>query len=83
MLAVIPLNGLVGRTFIPNEDMGEFVVHIDGPEGTSLEGMSEIAQDMSTRLRHIEGIAQLQPTIWAGQSLTPPGPSSNPSTSVT
>ena len=35
---------MVGRTFIPNEDMGEFTVHVDTPQGTSLEGTTEIAQ---------------------------------------
>ena len=34
---------MVGRTFIPNEDMGEFTVHVDTPQGTSLEGTTEIA----------------------------------------
>jgi HAE1 family hydrophobic/amphiphilic exporter-1 len=63
MLAAFPLNRMVGRTFIPNEDMGEFVIHIDSAEGTSLDGMSEFAQAMAARIRHIEGIAQTQPTI--------------------
>ena len=33
-----PLNRMVGRDFVPNEDMGEWTVHVDAPEGTSLEG---------------------------------------------
>ena len=31
---------MVGREFVPNEDMGEWTIHIDAPEGTSLEGTS-------------------------------------------
>jgi hypothetical protein len=34
----IPLNNMVGRTFIPGEDMGEFTAHVDTPQGTSFEG---------------------------------------------
>ncbi len=41
-----PLNAIVGRTFVPNEDMGEFTVHLDTPQGTSLEGTTEIARDV-------------------------------------
>jgi len=31
---VFPLNRMLGRTFIPSEDMGEFQIHLDTPEGT-------------------------------------------------
>ncbi len=34
---------MVGRSFLPNEDMGEFQLVIDTPEGTSLQGMEKIA----------------------------------------
>ena len=35
---IFPLNRMVGREFVPDEDMGEWIVHLDAPEGTSLEG---------------------------------------------
>ena len=35
-LLTLPLNRMVGREFVPNEDMGEWIVHVDAPEGTSL-----------------------------------------------
>ncbi len=59
-----PLNRMVGRSFIPNEDQGEFQVIIDGPEGTSLEGMTEIVLDMSRQIAGIEGVAHVEPTIF-------------------
>src|SRR3954452_8415168 len=31
-----PLNRLIGRTFVPGEDMAEFTVHADTPQGTSI-----------------------------------------------
>jgi HAE1 family hydrophobic/amphiphilic exporter-1 len=62
-LLTFPLNRMVGRTFVPNEDMGEWTVHIDTPEGMSLEGSSEIAKRLVTELSGIPGVAQLEPTI--------------------
>ena len=58
-----PLNRLVGRTFVPNEDMGEWTIHVDAPEGTSLAGSSEIAKSLIKELAGVEGIAELEPTI--------------------
>jgi HAE1 family hydrophobic/amphiphilic exporter-1 len=62
-LLTFPLNRMVGRTFVPNEDMGEWTIHIDTPEGTSLEGSTEVARSLVKELGGIDGIAQLEPTI--------------------
>jgi hydrophobic/amphiphilic exporter-1 (mainly G- bacteria), HAE1 family len=62
-LTTFPLNWMVGRTFVPTEDMGEWTVHLDAPEGTSLEGSTEIAMSLVKELSGIEGVARLQPTI--------------------
>ncbi len=62
-LMTFPLNAIVGRVFVPNEDMGEWTIHIDTPEGTSLEGSSEIARSLVKELSGIEGVATLEPTI--------------------
>ncbi len=59
-----PLNALVGRSFIPNEDQSEFQITVDGPEGMSLEGMSEIVLDVSRELGAIEEVAHVEPTIF-------------------
>ena len=42
-LLTFPLNRMVGRDFVPAEDMGEWTVHMDAPEGTSLQGAEELA----------------------------------------
>ena len=62
-LATVPLNRMVGREFVPNEDMGEWTVHIDAPEGTSLEGTSEVAFRVLGELSGIEGVAQIEPSV--------------------
>ena len=33
LATIYPLNRMVGRTFVPNEDMGEFTAHVDTPAG--------------------------------------------------
>jgi HAE1 family hydrophobic/amphiphilic exporter-1 len=55
----IPLNRMIGRTFIPAEDMGEFTAHVDTPQGTSLEGTREIAQQVVEEIRGQEGVARV------------------------
>ena len=54
-----PLNRMVGRTFVPNEDMGEFVVHVDTPQGTSLEGTTEIARQIVKEIGEQDGVASV------------------------
>jgi HAE1 family hydrophobic/amphiphilic exporter-1 len=58
-----PLNRMVGREFVPNEDMGDWTIHIDAPEGTSLVGTSELAFRLLKELQGIEGVAQIEPSI--------------------
>ena len=55
----IPLNNMVGRTFIPGEDMGEFTAHVDTPQGTSFEGTQAIAQQVVDEIRGQEGVARV------------------------
>src|SRR5262249_30345749 len=54
-----PWNALVGRPFVPNEDMGEFTVHVDTPQGTSLEGTTEIARTIVKEISEQEGVASV------------------------
>jgi HAE1 family hydrophobic/amphiphilic exporter-1 len=56
----VPLNRMIGRTFVPNEDMGEFTVHADTPQGTSLEGTTAIAQDIMRELGEQEGVSHVE-----------------------
>ena len=37
-LLTFPLNRMVGREFVPNEDMGEWTIHVDAPEGHLTRG---------------------------------------------
>jgi hydrophobic/amphiphilic exporter-1 (mainly G- bacteria), HAE1 family len=62
-LMLFPLNRMVGREFVPNEDMGEWTIHMDAPEGTSLEAVQDIAMTVLKELDGIEGVAQIEPLI--------------------
>ena len=62
-LAVLPLNYMVGREFVPNEDMGEWTIHLDAPEGTSLDGTTDVAFKLLKELNGIEGVAQIEPSV--------------------
>jgi HAE1 family hydrophobic/amphiphilic exporter-1 len=59
-LSTFPLNAMVGRSFIPNEDMGDFTIHIDGPEGSTLEGMGAQARGLASELRSTEGVGHIE-----------------------
>ena len=58
------LSRMVGRSFLPNEDMGEFQLVIDTPEGTSLKGMEKAVLDLTPQLLAVPGIAHVMPTIF-------------------
>ncbi len=60
---MFPLNRMVGREFVPDEDMGEWIVHLDAPEGTSLEGSTEVAFKLLKAVSGIEGVAHIEPSI--------------------
>src|SRR6476660_7995081 len=62
-LLAFPLNRMVGREFVPNEDMGEWTVHLDAPEGTSLPGTTDVSFKLLKELSGIEGVAQIEPSI--------------------
>ncbi len=61
----VPLNHMIGRTFVPNEDMGEFTVHVDTPQGTSLEGTTAIAEQIMKELGEQEGVANVDYLVGA------------------
>ena len=51
-----PLNGLVGRDFIPPDDQNELTVVFDAPVGTSLQGTARIATGLAERIQRNRGV---------------------------
>jgi hydrophobic/amphiphilic exporter-1 (mainly G- bacteria), HAE1 family len=56
-----PLNGLVGRDFIPPDDQSELTMVFDSPVGTSLEGTARIATQLAERTQQQRGVE----FVWA------------------
>ena len=81
-LLTFPLNRMVGRDFVPNEDMGEWTVHMDAPEGTALEGTQELAFQVLKDLQGIEGVAEIEPLVNPGGSGAAGGSGSGAATHV-
>jgi HAE1 family hydrophobic/amphiphilic exporter-1 len=59
VLSTIPLNRALGRTFVPEEDMGQITVHLDAPQGTSLEGTIDAATSVAKSLSNLEGVREI------------------------
>ena len=58
-----PLNRMVGREFVPNEDMGEWTVHMRRPGRHLARGHTEVAFKLLKEFSGIEGVAQIEPSI--------------------
>ncbi|MEZ5318394.1 MAG: efflux RND transporter permease subunit [Vicinamibacterales bacterium] len=58
------LSRMVGRSFLPNEDMGEFQLVIDTPEGTSLQGTEKTVLELTDKILAVPGVAHVMPTIF-------------------
>jgi hydrophobe/amphiphile efflux-1 (HAE1) family protein len=58
-----PLNAIVGRDFIPPDDQSEFQVSMNWPEGTSVEGTSRLAMEISDRIAQIPEVEFVNPYI--------------------
>ncbi len=57
--STFPLNRLVGRDFIPNDDQGEFTIHVDLPEGLSLTGLTKFVDEIEPRLQKLPELDHL------------------------
>ena len=56
-VACMSLNSFIPKTFLPDNDAGEFLVNLDLPPGTTLDGMNETASAVDKVLRQNPEIA--------------------------
>jgi HAE1 family hydrophobic/amphiphilic exporter-1 len=59
----------VPKTFLPASDTGEFSVSLDAEPGTSIEGMSEIANKVDAVIRANKEVSQSVMFVGSGQTL--------------
>ncbi|MFL6277746.1 MAG: efflux RND transporter permease subunit [Blastocatellia bacterium] len=64
-----PLNAMVGRDWIPPDDQSELTVSMNWPEGTSIEGTSKMAVEISDRFKaEVPEVEFVNPFIHEGLS---------------
>ena len=63
MASTIPLNRMVGRDFVPADDMGYIDMHFDSPVDYSVEGTAAIATDLAKRIVEIPEVEFAAPRV--------------------
>lgn len=66
VISTVPLAISLGKDFIPFEDENQFEVTVRAPEGTSLEGMDTIMQQIERDLRSLPGVVSILTSIGSG-----------------
>jgi HAE1 family hydrophobic/amphiphilic exporter-1 len=67
ILSIVPLFMVVGKSFTPVDDKGEFNVDIRTPEGTSLAATTTVAERIARDLRDIPNVTATLTTVGSGQ----------------
>ena len=63
MASTIPLNRMVGRDFVPADDMGYIDLHFDSPVDYSVEGTAGIATDLAQRIVELPEVEFAAPRV--------------------
>ena len=66
--ATFPLNGAVGRDWIPPDDQSEFTLLLNLPEGTSIYGTADLVTKIAKRVAQIPEVEFVNPWIHEGSS---------------
>jgi HAE1 family hydrophobic/amphiphilic exporter-1 len=66
--ATFPLNGAVGRDWIPPDDQSEFTLLLNLPEGTSIYGTADLVTRIANRVAQIPEVQFVNPWIHEGSS---------------
>jgi HAE1 family hydrophobic/amphiphilic exporter-1 len=56
VLSIVPLFMFVGKNFLPADDQSQFNVLLRTPEGTSLASTTQVAENVSQRIRALPGV---------------------------
>jgi HAE1 family hydrophobic/amphiphilic exporter-1 len=66
MISIVPLFMVVGKSFTPVDDKGEFNVEIRTPEGTSLAATTTVAERVARDLRAVPNVLATLTTVGSG-----------------
>ncbi len=62
-VTTLPAYQFIGKEYYPRDDQDEFLITLKAPEGTSIEGTSDLLQQVETRLRKLRGIQHLLASV--------------------
>jgi hydrophobic/amphiphilic exporter-1 (mainly G- bacteria), HAE1 family len=65
--STVPLFMLVGKSFLPQDDQGEFEVVVKMPPGSSLQGSDAVMHQLEAELKTLPGVRDLLTTLGADQ----------------
>ena len=66
VLSLWPMFLLVGKSFTPVDDRGEFMVDVRTPEGTSLAATTTVAERIARDVRDLPGVVATLTTVGSG-----------------
>ncbi len=63
VLSTVPLAIFTGKDFLPQDDQSQFEVNVRAPEGTSLQGSTEMVKLLEMDLKSLPGVDAILTTI--------------------
>src|SRR5262249_29274789 len=69
--STVPLFMVVGKSFTPVDDKGEYIVNIRTPEGTSLAATTNVCERIARDIRGMENVQATLTTVGSGTDRTP------------
>lgn len=66
VLSIVPLFMVVGKSFTPTDDRGEYNVDIRTPEGTSLAATTTVAERVARDIRQLPNVIATLTTVGSG-----------------
>ena len=63
LFSTVPLFGMVGKDFLPNDDESQLQISVRTPEGTSLSATQKQADEIATQVRQLPGVDYAVVTI--------------------
>jgi HAE1 family hydrophobic/amphiphilic exporter-1 len=71
IVSIVPLFMVVGKSFTPTDDRGEFNVDIRTPEGTSLAATTTVAERVARDIRGLPEVVATLTTVGSGTDRAP------------
>ena len=66
--SVVPLIGMVGKDFIPQDDTSEFTIALSMPEGSALETVAEDVKAIEADVRRLRGVSSIFTRVGAASA---------------